>query len=95
LSEREIDFLMSHNYELSPKDPNSIARAVSRFLLRMTNTERVTLFRRVPGPQFSSASRRTAGATGVLDLEPMVDTSGPIVRTAPSRVVLFALRALR
>ena len=37
MSEREIDFLMSRNYELSPKDPNSIARAVSRFLLRMTN----------------------------------------------------------
>ena len=32
LSEREIDFLLAHDYELSRKDADSIGRAVSQFL---------------------------------------------------------------
>ena len=28
----EIDFLMAHEYELSPSDPRSIGRAVAQFL---------------------------------------------------------------
>jgi hypothetical protein len=32
LSQAEIDFLMAHEYELSPSDPRSIGRAVAQFL---------------------------------------------------------------
>jgi hypothetical protein len=32
VSEREIDFLLAHDYELSRKDADSIGRAVSQFL---------------------------------------------------------------
>jgi hypothetical protein len=29
---QEIDFLLAHEYELSPNDPRSIGRAVAQFL---------------------------------------------------------------
>jgi hypothetical protein len=32
VSEREIDFLLAHDYELSRKDADSIGRAVAQFL---------------------------------------------------------------
>ena len=32
LSQAEIEFLMAHEYELSPSDPRSIGRAVAQFL---------------------------------------------------------------
>jgi hypothetical protein len=32
LSQQEIDFLLAHEYELSPNDPRSIGRAVAQFL---------------------------------------------------------------
>jgi hypothetical protein len=32
LSQAEIDFLMAHEYELSPDDPRSIGKAVAQFL---------------------------------------------------------------
>jgi hypothetical protein len=34
VSEREIDYLLAHDYELSRKDADSIGRAVSQFLNR-------------------------------------------------------------
>jgi hypothetical protein len=32
LSQQEIDFLLAHEYELTPNDPRSIGRAVAQFL---------------------------------------------------------------